>query len=403
MGIKNFTKLIEPFYSPSKVPEYYDSILVDAQSFLYEGINYSLMPVTSDEFVLDVCKIAVEQLLETLAQILRPSRPESVSIVVSFDGEGVPMKWPTQRKRRQTANCSEKDKYRFALFGNNRISKTAQSILMEWLKTRPPFPNAKFVISGCNVTGEGEHKLFDIAERYSLKHPIVVSVDHDVFVIAMLRLERYDTVQIYRYKKFYHLSEFVKDVLPYPVRRLLVASTCFGNDFVPSLLEISFQNAPKIHTALSNSEDSYSPPETIHHFLSEMSDRMIFETVPYVEESMVIQFWITHFWIADYYRSSRFPQKYLKNSIFDSFNRNMLLTALLNKDYSKTMYFKAEDLYKNLSVSRPSISPVKAVFNEELRRKLSSFWFKNENTDEGICYEINVTKKQRPRPKRRPI
>ncbi|KAF8796699.1 hypothetical protein HNY73_001045 [Argiope bruennichi] len=205
MGIHNFTKLIQPFYNPSKVAEFYDCILVDAQSFIYEAINYSLLPVNSPEFLHDVCKIVVKEFANTIAHILNSSRPDHVQIIISFDGEGVPMKWPTQRKRRSCKKFNEKDVYRFALFGNNMVSiglfisiygngnKMSNLKLIQWIErllfggdvvsTPPELRNVAlqlqskgFDIATTMHQGDCQSKQFFFENKGSMWWPVVVFI-----------------------------------------------------------------------------------------------------------------------------------------------------------------------------------------------------------------------------------
>ncbi|GFY68892.1 XRN_N domain-containing protein [Trichonephila inaurata madagascariensis] len=391
MGIPNFTKLIDPFYTPSKIPSKYDSILVDAQSFLYIAIDRAIHPVESTDFLQEICKLVWEELYKTLISILDNNKPDFITIILSFDGEGIPMKWPTQKKRRNEINCKGKNLYRFALFGNNTISQSVQTFLLANLKTFYACADAQIIISGSNVPGEGEHKIFYISEKIKnqCQNPIIVSVDHDVFLISLLRIYQYDSIQVYRYKKFYNLNHFVQNILPYPFHRLIVCSFLFGNDFIPSIVGITANNASTIHTIITNLTDS-SSPELIATFLMEMEEHLRFDKVPYIEESHIIDFWKTFLWISDYYLHEKFPQRKMINTIFDAFDRNMLITALSNIEYSNNAFIKAQEMYKQLETF--NLSAINNVFDKESCQKLNSFWIKNDEAKNGICNVINISK-----------
>ncbi|GIY04391.1 XRN_N domain-containing protein [Caerostris darwini] len=409
MGINNFCKLIDPVLSPQAAPEHFDSILVDFQSFLYIAIEKGLEPEES-AFFRELCQCAWYQFHKTINSILSFAKKTEISLVIAFDGEGVPMKWPTQRQRRSATRVVQgKNIYRFALFSVNTISLRVQRYIIERLKRYPIPPNINrlnVIVCGCNVPGEGEHKLFHVAESIQVRHPIVVSVDQDVFILAFLRIHRYETLQIYRYNQFYQVTQLLKESLPYPPSRLIHTSFLFGNDFIPSLVGITPINAPTIHTKLSfeDSEESNSdsdneeegdylnPAHIIARFLHAMERHLRFERVPHVDDRLLEAFWMTFCWMTDYYTKREYPQKYLENPIYDAFDRNQLLTGLWNAAYSAKILEKVQNHYTTI-VTRPrnNLESTRAVFtNVEVLEKLKPYW--TEPNDES-CIRLQLTKR----------
>ncbi|GIY89224.1 XRN_N domain-containing protein [Caerostris extrusa] len=371
MGINNFCKLIDPVLSPQAAPEHFDSILVDFQSFLYIAIEKGLEPEES-AFFRELCQCAWHQFLKTINSILSFAKNPEISLVIAFDGEGVPMKWPTQRQRRSATRVVQgKNIYRFALFSVNTISLRVQRYIIERLKRYPIPPNINrlnVVVCGCNVPGEGEHKLFHVAESIQVRHPIVVSVDQDV--------------------------------------RLIHTSFLFGNDFIPSLVGITPINAPTIHTKLSfedseesNSDsdneeegDTLNPAHVIARFLHAMERHLRFERVPHVDDRLLEAFWMTFCWMTDYYTKREYPQKYLENPIYDAFDRNQLLTGLWNAEYSAKILEKVQNHYTTLVTQpRNNVESTRAVFtNVEVLETLKPYW--TEPNDES-CTRLQLTKR----------
>lgn len=386
MGINNLCKLLDPLSPPSSKPAYFDSLLVDCQSFLYVAIEHSL-ETEEDKLFHEICESTWAQ-LSTLLNAFDAYEcvPQKLTVILSFDGEGVPMKWATQRERRKCKKTSQKSFYRFMLFGNNTLTIRVQHYLLE--KLRHYNRTLTIILAGCNVPGEGEHKIFHLAESLpECRNPVVASVDQDVFILAFLRLRRYDTVQIYRYGHFYHLTRLVP-LLPYPLKRFLDVSFLFGNDFIPVLVGISPNNIPQIHCALTFEEEREDVPAVLAAFLQGMQGRIRFESVEFVDRLLVVSFWMTYFWILDYYTLRHFPQQFLENRVYDAFDRNQLLTALTDEPLSRSAYLEAKETYGDMR-TQPIPHAERHIFTDpDLLADLKSYWIAPKNS---LCHVLRLT------------
>lgn len=399
MGITNFCRLIYPISPPSSEPTPFDSLLVDCQSFLYGAIDHSL---ETDEVKLfhEICESIWNQLRNLIKWFLsHPCASENVTVILSFDGEGVPMKFATQRDRRSKTkqNASRKSFYRYVLFGHNALTLGVQKFLRE------QFENfdwtLKIILCGSNVPGEGEHKIFQLAEAEKeppCRNPVVVSVDQDVFVLAFLRLDRYDSLQIYRYKKFYHVTSLVR-ALPYPLRRLVDVSFLFGNDFIPVLVGITDDNVATFHRALTFDEDEEEEEDVVTNiarFLRNLGRHVQFTRVEFVDRKLIVCFWITHLWILDYYTQRSFLQQFLENRLYDAFDRHQLLTGLEDAEYSRDAYREAKDVYEHM-MTQPVPHAERHVFTDEaLLNRLKRYWTEPQN---GLCNVLRLTSSNRNR------
>lgn len=378
MGITNFCKLIGP---PSSEPTYFDSLLIDCQSFLYIAIDHCL-ETDEDKLLVEICEWTWNHLRGLLKSFLSyKCVSEDLTVILSFDGEGPPMKWATQRDRRQkVTKVTKKSFYKYVLFGTNKLTLAVEDYLLTRLKEFNY--TMKVVLCGCEVTGEGEHKIFHIAEYLpGCENPIIVSIDQDVFILAYLRLSRYKTIQIYRYKKFYHVNSL-------PMKKLFIASFLFGNDFIPTVVGISPTNDSKIHEALAFDQNE-DPPVIIATFLNNFKKHLRFTQVEFVDRLLIVCFWMTYFWILDYYTLRQFPQLYLQNRLYDAFDRNQLLTGLMDKDYSKDVYQEAKQSYEDM-ITQPIPHSERHVFiDEPLLNQLKPYWIKPKT---GLCTVLQLTR-----------
>lgn len=379
MGITHFCKLLEHLQDYPSQPAFFDSVLYDIQSELHAAIHHSTF-TTETQLLHDIPGIVWKNFYRDLLTLL-PFASDPVTLIVSFDGEGVPMKWPTQEARR--SKCSQPDPKldiksvcRMVLFGNNVIAIAVQKHLLKQFKVvlkEPPF-DAKIssvYISGCNVPGEGEHKIFHMAEKLALRHPIVASIDQDVFVLALLRMQRYNTLQIYRYNRFYPVIDIYRRY--FCATSLEVCSFLFGNDFIPPLVSISPTNANTIYRFLEH-EGEQHPVPILANFIRNMTPHLRYQPVTHVDTLLVECFWITFFWLRDYYTTWDFPQKYINNLVYRHFDRNQLLTALSEPDMA--CYERALDTYNTLNDTCTTPQQARyAVFkNDRILDQLKSYW-----------------------------
>lgn len=394
MGITNFCVLIDCLQESWKTPQPFDAILYDVQSLLHVGITNAL-ETQEDRLFQELCRWAWIKMEKVLNELLSLPCADTITLILSFDGEGVPMKWPTQRNRRmrKETHLPQKTKYRSALFGTNKIALAVQDYFKERIKQYKllTIQRLKVVISGCNVPGEGEHKLFHIAEVYQCQKPIVVSEDQDVFVIALMRMDRYKSLQVYRYEKFYPVHKLMQTWAPYSPRQLEICSFLFGNDFIPPLVGITPSNASDIHHALSEGDDEETPPYIIAHFLERMESSLRFQTVTCIDPSLVDAFWVTFLWLKDYYTRHSFPQKYIENTLFDQFDRNALLSALSLPDYSKASFQRAQTLYNQTTTAPTKVDQaIASVFKYDgCLTLLKPYWVKPVD---GLCTVIELKK-----------
>ena len=401
MGIPNFTTFLKVAEIDTSTIYSFDSILIDAQSLIYTAIDTSLKDNEQLLFE-DINFLVFNKIIDIVNSLFKTNnQSDFVTVVISLDGEGVPMKYPTQQKRREN-NVRGRDLYKIVLFGNNSISNNVANYLIAALKDKRHLqflknvPNhIRFLISGADSEGEGEHKLFHIATHYKCKKPIIVSEDNDVFIISCVHFTNFDLIQIKKKNNvYYNLNDIIANYLQYSVDILINVSFLFGNDFIPPIVYISENNPALIHDAMYHCDQTYLP-DILYTILTTIGKHMKYSQVAHIDESLIVEYWKNCLWMLDYYTYKNFPQKYMKNVLYNAFDRNMIITALLNQNYSKQTYEKAKLEYANLVTAAISEKPFQEVFSKDQLPVIERFFLNANDNNGGYIEEINVRKMPR--------
>lgn len=398
MGIRNFKTFLNISYSDQL--EEFDSIFIDIQSYLYKGLQFTLKSLESD-IIEEVCLYVMQSLHDLFETIFSYNCfQESIKIIISFDGESIPMKFPTQKQRRNVT-VEGKNVYKIVLFGHNKISDNVYKFIIDILEnyTKKFFPThikipskLEFYIMGSNTKGEGEHKLFFLGYYLNCRKPVIVSVDNDVFIIALSQFSKFDSIQIYKSKTdFLNVNRFVSNSLLYDKQYCIFASLLFGNDFIPPIIHLTENNCPLIHEALKEIYDC-EMPTVFYSVLSKLkaASKIKFKKISQINESIILEFWKNCFWVLDYYKKYEFPQKFMENHLFDIFNKNHIVSALLDEQYSQKCFKKAQSIYEKLNLMCVNLNPKDVVFTTEQLEKYRRFFPAIKNTPE-IYYKITIT------------
>lgn len=398
MGIRNFKTFLN--ISDSDELEEFDSVLIDIQSYLYKGLQYTLKSVESD-IIEDVCFYVMQSLYDLFETIFSYNCfQESIKIIISFDGESIPMKFPTQKQRRNVS-VEGRNVYKIVLFGHNTISDNVYNFIVDILEnyTEKFFPKhlkipskLEFNIMGSNTKGEGEHKLFFLGSYLNCRKPVIVSVDNDVFIIALSQFSKFDSIQIYKSKKdFLNVNRVVSNILSYDKQYCIFASLLFGNDFIPPIIHLTENNCPLIHEALKENHHC-EMPTVFYTILNKLktASKIKFKKMSQINESIILEFWKNCFWVLDYYKKYKFPQKFMENHLFDIFNKDHIVSALLDEQYSQKCFNKAQSIYKKLNLKCINLNPKDVVFTNEQLEKYRRFFPEIKNTQETY-YKITIT------------
>ena len=397
MGIHNFKMFLNTLGYTSNKLEEYDSIFIDAQSYLYRAIQNTFKS-NETQLIEDICLSVIGDLSRVLENIFTNiSFQDNLKIIIAFDGESIPMKFPTQKQRRNI-NVEGKNLYRIVLFGHNTISDQVclfiRNILLKDCSRLLPndieiSTRLEFIILGSDTKGEGEHKLFFMGSHLKCRKPVIVSIDNDVFIIALSQLSKFNSIQIYKASnKILNINQFTSQCQK---EYYIYASLLFGNDFIPPVVSLTESNCPIIHEALKTCTKLYTP-HIFRIILQKLTDerKIRYEMPPQIEETIVLEFWKNCFWVLDYYEKYNFPQKFAENYLFDIFERNHVIVALLDKEYSEKTYKKAHSRYLNLKSSPLQEDSKSVVFTDEQLKQYERFFPKDKSSEMYHSFIIHV-------------
>lgn len=400
MGIRNFKTFLNLSGCNFDKLEEFDSIFIDIQSYLYKAIQYSFKSSES-EIMEDICCYVIQSLHELFENVFSYNCfKDTIKVIISFDGESIPMKFPTQKQRRNV-QVQGKNVYKLVLFGHNTISDQVCKFIIDTLTnySHKIFPHhmkkpskLEFFILGSDTKGEGEHKLFSLGSYFKCRKPVIASVDNDVFIIALSQLTKFDSVQIYKSKNdLLNVNQVVSQFLFYDKQYCIYASLLFGNDFIPAVINLTDKNCPLIHEALKEC-NSCEMPTIFYTVLSQLKNasKIRFTVPPQIEESIVLEFWKNCFWVLDYYEKYTFPQKFMENNLFDIFDKNHIISALLDEEYSQASYKKAYSMYKRLNFKSLNLNPKDVVFTNEQLKLYKRFFPETKNLSEKY-HKIIIT------------
>lgn len=400
MGIRNFKTFLKISGNCYDKLEEFDSIFIDIQSYLYKALQYTFKSVES-EILDDVCYYVIQNLYELFENIFSYNCfQDTIKVIISFDGESIPMKFPTQKQRRNVP-VQGRNVYKVVLFGHNTISEQVTNFIIDTLNnySHRLFPQhiqtpskLEFIILGSNTKGEGEHKLFSLGSYFQCRKPVIASVDNDVFIIALSQLSKFDSIQIYKSKNdVLNVNRIISECLTYDKHYCILASLLFGNDFIPPIISLTEKNCPMIHEALKecNTRDM---PAVFYTILSKLkkASKIRFTVPPEINETIILEFWKNCFWVLDYYEKYTFPQKFMENNLFDIFDKNHIVSALLDQPYSQTCYKKAYSMYKKINASSLNLNPKDVVFSSEQLKEYERFFPKTKDAKEKF-HKIIIT------------
>ena len=208
----NILKKYNDFLKYKKINNFY----LDSNSIVYDclrNIKFTNKNDFEKQLINDVCKKILEYIL-----IIQPDN----TIYIAFDGVA-PLAKMNQQKNRRYKSHFEKDILKsLGLYKNESWDKTAitpgtnfmkklNKKVQTYFKNNKKFGVANIIISGSDIPGEGEHKLFDHIKHYKEMHKktntVVYGLDADLIMLAINHLPITNNIYLFR-----ETPEFIKSI-----------------------------------------------------------------------------------------------------------------------------------------------------------------------------------------------
>jgi len=268
MGIPNyFVQLIKRHSSIIK--QYSNNVInihnlyIDSNSIIYDGINNTVYN-NDTNYNYKLYKYVSEK-IEDYIKIVQPKN----KIIIAFDGIAPVAKLNQQRNRRyknwiQNNNNNNIDKWDTCnITPGTRFMQDLNKFINNHFNNHKSYKNIEIMVSGSNIIGEGEHKIFDYIRNNKSYHnetnTIIYGLDADLIMLSLSHLYISNNIYLFREtphfinslnnglfpeKKYlldiYELCENIKQNMLYEINTddeyiLDYIFICFmlGNDFLP--------------------------------------------------------------------------------------------------------------------------------------------------------------------------
>lgn len=206
--IKNYNSIIDKINSLKKVNNFY----LDSNSIIYDAL-YSI-EFNTNNYEDEVIKYTCQKIEYYIRQI----KPDNL-VYIAFDGVAPVAKLEQQRTRRYKSQLNEKinkeikQDYkesfdRCAITPGTNFMKKLNSYVSKYFHNQNSFNVKNIVVSGSNVPGEGEHKIFDyIRNNKTSDISVIYGLDADLIMLTLNHLKHNDNLYLFR-----ETPEFIKSI-----------------------------------------------------------------------------------------------------------------------------------------------------------------------------------------------
>jgi len=230
--IKNYPTIIKNLNAVLSEDVGITTLYMDCNSVIYDvvrEVEFLNMDSTTYE------SVVIEKVIEKISVYLSVIRP-SLLTYIAFDGVAPFAKMEQQRTRRHKSqftnafsatsnssnikNSQNKQSWNTSAItpGTSFMNRLSRDIKNHFYKNRSKFA-FDIIVSGSDVVGEGEHKLFDHLRKTSLsgekmsQNIVVYGLDADLIMLSIFNLEYARNIYVFR-----EAPEFLKSSIPVEIQ-----------------------------------------------------------------------------------------------------------------------------------------------------------------------------------------
>ena len=178
-----------------------DNLFLDSNSIIYDSINFNNY-INKEQFENYIIEKVINK-IEIIINLINPQK----NVFIAFDGV------PPLAKLNQQKNRRYKSNYQATLFNKNTpwdtCSITPGTNFMEKLDSaiynhfKNKYTNLNLIVSGTNIPGEGEHKIFNYLRnnqnnQNNQNNTIIYGMDADLIMLCLNHLRLCKNIYLYR-------------------------------------------------------------------------------------------------------------------------------------------------------------------------------------------------------------
>jgi len=188
------------------------NLYIDSNSIIYDAIN-NIVYNNDTNYNYKLYKYVSEK-IEEYINIIKPKN----KIIIAFDGIAPVAKLEQQRNRRykswlQNNNIDKWDTCNIT--SGTRFMQDLNKFITNHFNNQKSYKNIEIMVSGSNIIGEGEHKIFDYIRNNKSYHnntnTIIYGLDADLIMLCLSHL--YISNNIYLFRETPHFINSLNNTL----------------------------------------------------------------------------------------------------------------------------------------------------------------------------------------------
>ena len=205
--IKNYPDIIKK-YSTNTLTV--DNLYLDCNSIIYDAYHKMDFDKLTESVAVSIIQNVIIKIEEYIS-IIQPSK----TLIIAFDGVAPVAKLEQQRSRRYKSwyqneisrsifKKEKDDPWNTTAItpGTKFMSELNEMVSTHFSKNEKKYNISNIIVSGSNIVGEGEHKLFDYIRTNSQKHSnqitIIYGLDADLIMLSINHLQICPSIYLFR-------------------------------------------------------------------------------------------------------------------------------------------------------------------------------------------------------------